>query len=129
MLFPQCKFSLAREPSRMGFGRGLPALVLIAALLSAAAGAQEFKSDKPDPEARKHLTIANQCARSPGTFAQNRALVEDFFTKFYFPSMTGTSPEELAKLGALRHTLFKNYLWASTDEQFQRGLTDIAYAA
>jgi hypothetical protein len=113
----------------MAFGRSFAGFFLAAVAMATTAWAQEYKTDAPDTEARKHSAIVNQCIRSPGTFAQNRAQVEEFFTKFYFPSMTGTTPEELSKLGLARYNLFNNYLWATTDPQFQRGLTDIIYAA
>ena len=83
----------------------------------------------PDEPARKFAVNAKQCVRDPGRFAQERAQFEEFFKKVYFPTMTGTSPEELAKLGTLRYELFKSYLWATDNEQLQSSLTDLAYTA
>jgi hypothetical protein len=108
------------------------ALVLaFAAFLASPAQTQEYKSIPvpPDEPARKFAVNAKQCVRDPGRFAQERAQFEEFFKKVYFPTMTGTSPEELAKLGTLRYELFKSYLWATDNEQLQSSLTELAYTA
>jgi hypothetical protein len=83
----------------------------------------------PDEPAKKYLSVVKACVRDPGSFATQRAQFEEFFKKVYFPTMTGTSPEELAKLGALRYELFRSYLWATNNEQLQSSLTDLAYTA
>jgi hypothetical protein len=109
----------------------LAAALAFAAVLISSARAQEYKSIPvaPDEPAKKFLMIAKACVRDPGSFAQQRAQFEEFFKKVYFPTMTGTTPEELAKLGALRYELFRSYLWATDNEQLQSTLTELAYTA
>ena len=43
--------------------------------------------------------------------------------------MTGTSPEDLGRLGDSRYKLFKDYLWGSTNAEFQQQLTNKAFTA
>jgi hypothetical protein len=95
------------------------------------ARAQEptYQTDTPDPEARKNQGIALQCIRDPASFPANQAKFEDYFTKFYFPSMTGDQPDQLARLGVLRYGLFRDYLWKTDNEQLQKTLSDAAYNA
>jgi hypothetical protein len=106
-------------------------VLAFAAVFVSPARTQEYKSVPvpPDEPARKFAVNAKQCIRDPGRFAQERAQFDEFFKKVYFPTMTGTSPEELAKLGALRYELFKSYLWATDNEQLQSSLTELAYTA
>jgi hypothetical protein len=101
------------------------------AILASRAHTQDYKSIPvaPDEPAKKFLSVAKASIRDPGTFAQQRTQFEEFFKKVYFPTMTGTSPDELAKLGALRYELFRSYLWATNNEQLQSALTDVAYTA
>jgi hypothetical protein len=113
------------------FGGRLAGFVLSAACLAAAARGQEpeYRSDPVDPKAQSAGGVAMSAARDPATYAAQKARVDEYFDKFYFPSMTGTAPEQLARLGDLRYNLFKRYLWATTNEQLQRELTDKTYKA
>lgn len=111
-------------------GRTIVAAWLIGALAVVAhASAQGYRSDPPDPAARKLQGVALQCVRDPASFPANRAQFEEYFNKFYFPNMTGSEPLELKDLGNLRYRLFKDYLWASENEELQQTLTAAAYAA
>jgi hypothetical protein len=67
--------------------------------------------------------------RDPSRYAAEKAKIDEYFDKFYFPDMTATSPEDLARLGDSRYKLFKDYLWASTNAEFQQQLTEKAYTA
>ena len=125
-----CKFTEPWKRAAATHGWLVMALALTAVLPSSAQS-QDYKSIPvpPDEPARKFAAIAKACIRDPGSFAQQRAQFEEFFKKVYFPTMTGTGPDELAKLGALRYELFKSYLWATENEQLQSTLTDLAYGA
>jgi hypothetical protein len=109
----------------------LAVVLAFAAVLASPGWSQEYKSIPvpADEPARKFATTARQSVRDAASFAQQRAQFEEFFKKVYFPTMTGTSPEELARLGQLRYDLFKNYLWATNNPQLQQALTELAYTA
>lgn len=107
---------------------------IVAALfvVTAAAGnatAQGYRTDTPDPNARKLQGVALQCVRDPASFPANRAQFEEYFNKFYFPNMTGTEPLQLKDLGNARYRLFRDYLWATENEELQQTLSAAAYAA
>jgi hypothetical protein len=99
--------------------------LLVAAMSPASSRAQAYRSDAPDQAAKKLLGVA----RNPANYAANRPQYEEFFNKYYFPNMTGSSPEELATLGIARYALFRDFLWKTDNEQVQKALTDLAYQA
>ena len=102
----------------------------IAAVLATTGWSQEYKSDPVDAEANRFAGIAKtQCVRDASRYAADRAKFAEYFTKAYFPQMTGTSPEDLAKLGDARYNLFKSFFWATSNEQLQRDLTGLTFTA
>jgi hypothetical protein len=105
--------------------------VALAALLTTPARSQQYKTIPipADEPAKRYATLAVQCVRDPGRFSQDRAQFEEYFTKVYFPAMTGTTPEELGRLGDLRYNLFRKFLWATDNEQLQSSLTKLAFDA
>ena len=70
--------------------------------------------------------IAEQCVKNPGRFATDRERFMEFFDKYYFPAMTRYTPEDLSQLGRMRDDLFARFLRASTDENLQTELTQMA---
>jgi hypothetical protein len=106
-------------------------LMLAASVAPAARGQEqpEYRFDQPDAKAKSYGAVATLSLRDPAKYAAEKAKIDEYFDKYYFPSMTGISPEELGQLGDLRYNLFKNYLWKTTNEQFQQQLTQKAYAA
>lgn len=97
--------------------------------LSTTAEAQQYKSDPVDDVAGRNSAIAQQCVKYPAVYAEaaNKAKFTDYFTKFYFPDMTGAEDKDLGHLGEARYRLFKYYLWATSNEELQRDLTNMAY--
>ena len=104
------------------------AVVLVAASATAVS-AQEYKTDTVDAEAARLGGLVRQCIRDPARYSADRAKFADFFTKAYFPLMTRTGPEELARLGDMRYKLFKDYLWGTNNEQLQSDLTALTFSA
>jgi hypothetical protein len=101
----------------------------MAAAMPVTLRAQAYRSDAPDPAAKKLQSAASQSVRNPASFPTNRAQFEEFFTKHYFPNMTGTTPEDLAALGRNRYSLFRDYLWNTDNQQVQQALTELALVA
>jgi hypothetical protein len=109
--------------------RALCAALVTALWFATIASAQQFRSE-PIDEAAKRLGVKTQSwVRNPAEYANSKANFTDFFQKYYFPAMTLSTPNDLAELGELRANLFKNYLWATTNAELQKHLTDMAYAA
>jgi hypothetical protein len=119
-----------KQTSGLAFRATVGGFALVASLVSSARAQvqQEYRSDPPDLKAN-HGAVATLSVNDPAKYAAERAKVDEYFEKFYFPSMTGTSPEELGRLGDWRFNLFKNYLRKTTNEQFQQQLTSKAYTA
>jgi hypothetical protein len=90
------------------------------------AGAQQYQADPVDENAGKLKLLAEQCVKNPARFATDRAQFVEFFDKYYFPAMTRFAPSDLAQLGRNRDDLFNRFLRASTDENLQRELTQMA---
>jgi hypothetical protein len=114
-----------------GANRRIAIALALTAIVSTPVRAQQYKTIPipADEPAKRFMNAAKQCVRDPGRFSQERAQFEEYFTKVYFPAMTGTTPEELGKLGDSRYNLFKTFLWATDNEQLQTSLTNLAYAA
>src|SRR5687768_2000203 len=108
------------------------ALVLFVAGLASVVYAQQlavqYRSDPPDAKLKTYGGVARALVKQ-GSYASEKAKIDEYFDKFYFPDMTGTSPEELGRLGDSRYKLFKDYLWESTDAAFQQTLTNKAFTA
>jgi hypothetical protein len=98
-------------------------------MVPATVRAQAYRSDPPEPEAKKAQSAATQAIRNPASFAANQAQIKEFFNNYYFKHMTGSSPEQLATLGIARYALFRDFLWKSENDQVQKALTDLAYEA
>jgi hypothetical protein len=102
----------------------------IAALCAASAiHAQQFRNDPIDEAARRHGAKATRWVGNPGEYNNDKAIFTDYFQKYYFPAMTRSTPSELAELGKLRVDMFKKYLWATSNAQLQKDLTEMALRA
>jgi len=94
-----------------------------------AAFAQTYQTDEIDDRARRNRAIAQQCCRNPSSYGANQEAFRDFFTKYYFPAMTRTSPQELASLGKMGDDLFGQFLWRTKSEPLQADLTSLTFDA
>ena len=103
---------------------GLAAMLVI--WLASSASAQQYQSDPVDEDAGKLKLTAKEWVRNPARWAQERDQFVQFFEKYYFPAMTRTAPNDLGQLGRMRDELFGTFLWASTNEDFQSQLTEMA---
>ncbi len=115
-----------------GGGSSLALLLIAANVTSLVHGQQpavEYRSDAPDPKLKLYGGVAQASVRDPSKYAAEKAKIDEYFEKYYFPDMTSTAPEDLARLGDSRYKLFKDYLWRSTNAEFQQQLTNKAYAA
>ena len=101
--------------------------VFLALVLAAEVGAQDFKVIKPTIPERAARTMRYKVVaalRDTAAFNADKQTVEDYFTKYYFPVMTGTSTGDLAELGRRREDLIK-LLRGAGSEQAQTFLTSL----
>lgn len=73
----------------------------------------------------KRGTTVQKWTRSPIT-GENRAIFDQYFDRYYFPSMVKTDPKSLEELGDKRVDLFARYLW-DAHPSVQKELTEKAY--
>jgi hypothetical protein len=99
------------------------------ACLPAIAFAQPYRTEPVDDRAKLNRFIIVQCVTDPAQYAANQQKFNDFFTKYFFPAMTRTEPNEIDDVAGLREELFKKYLWPSTNEQLQKTLTVMTFSA
>jgi hypothetical protein len=116
--------SAAIHDARRSFG-----VVVVTCLLGTYAVGQEYRTDAVDDKARMNRTTAQRSVKDASYYSAEKARVEEFFTQYYFPAMTRSTPEGLAELGSkFRYELFNVYLWKA-HPQFQRDITELAYRA
>ena len=110
-----------RRPAAVRAGLAIFYCVCLAAVAQA-----QYQADPVDENSGKLKLTAEQCVKNSARFATDRAQFMEFFEKYYFPAMTRFAPNDLAQLGRMRDDLFGRFLWASTDENLQRELTQMA---
>jgi len=88
--------------------------------------AQEWQTLPVDESLKSSRSAALQYLNDPAAIATNKGKFDDYFTKFYFPSMTRTEPEALGNLGKIRDDFFKQILWKAKNPQTQQELTNMA---
>lgn len=96
--------------------------------LVSSAGAQQYQADPVDENAGKLKLLAEQCVKNPARFATDRGQFIEYFENYYFPAMTKFGPNDLSQIGRNRDDLFNRFLWASSDENLQSELTEMALA-
>lgn len=114
-----------------GFNRhSCTGILLALALTSVAtiARAQQYFVATPDENARGYVTAAQSSTKDPATYAAKKQEFDDYFKKYYFPSMTQTDADKLARIGKLREDLFKTFLLKTTNAQLQSDLTALTLA-
>jgi hypothetical protein len=116
--------------SLVACGKGLATALAVAAVLSCAVKsfAQEYLTLPVDDSMKSSRSAALQCLKDPAAFAAGKGKFDDYFVKFYFPSMTRTEPEALGNLGKIREDFFKQILWKATNIPAQQELTNMAFA-
>lgn len=105
---------------------GVVAMLVVA--LASSACAQQYQADPVDENAGKLKLLAEQCVKNPARYATDRGQFNEYFEKYFFPAMTRFGPNDLAQIGRNRDDLFSRFLWASTDENLQSELTQMALA-
>lgn len=107
-----------------------PLLLVILAFtgLAATATAQEFRTDPVEDKLRVVGVNPKAWTGDPANYTANSAKLAEFFDKCYFADMTRTGDADLGRLGDSRSKLFKQFLWATSNEQLQHDLTDQALA-
>jgi hypothetical protein len=88
-----------------------------------ASNAQEYLTLPIDDHAKTSRSGA--LAYLKGT-AASKDKFEEYFTKYYFPSMTRTEPEALGNLGKIREDFFKQFMWKAANPAAQQELTNMA---
>lgn len=105
--------------------RCIRAVVLLLTFGSSLALAQQL----PDEEARKDRPAALDCLRNPQSFAANEAKFDNYFDKYFFPSLTRTDPDSLGAMAKQREEFFKQTLARATVADAQKKLTDKTFKA
>lgn len=103
---------------------------LLVVATTAPATAQRFKEMKPQIGVRdsKMMRLAvTKAMRDPAEFQANRQVLDDYFTKFYFPAMTLQS--YAGQLGKLRENLFKQFIRPARVQAAQDHLTELTFTA
>lgn len=103
------------------------AWMLFAVCLTTCAVAQEYRTDNVDEAAKRNAVFALAGVKDRNRYDKEK--VQDYFANYYFPDMTRSGPDDLARLGDSRYNLFKRYLWATSNTDLQRDLTDMAFKA
>ncbi len=78
--------------------------------------AQRYKTIAPrinERQARSMRGTIDRAVKDRAGLGANADAVKEYFTKYYFPKMTGTTPESLAELGDMRKNLFRWYIRAT----------------
>jgi len=87
------------------------AVVLLVIATTSTASAQRFQSIPPKLTVRESNAMrgaVTKALKDPSAFEVNKKALEDYFTKYYFPTMT--QPAKLGELGKRRENLFKQFL-------------------
>lgn len=104
----------------------LALLSLTIAAVAAPAWAQRYKTIEPriNERAAKGMQVTvSRAIRNPAGLGADESAVNDYFMKYYFPRMTGTTPEILGDLGDMRENLFRRFIRATPNADTQRTLT------
>ncbi len=115
--------------SRCARFSALTLVALAAVFIATPVWAQRYRTLNPrmtEREARAMRGTVSQAIRDPAGFGANSAAVNDYFAKYYFPKMTGTTPESLAELGDMRKELFSRYIRATPNADSQATLTSLS---
>ncbi|MEM8865481.1 MAG: hypothetical protein AAGF31_08025 [Planctomycetota bacterium] len=123
---------MARTPNRLLLSP--VCLLLIASVVvtgfapmaEAQRGPQVDEVDNSPALRRSGTVVKNWVKRPSGNPAEEQQF-EDYFDKYYFPTMTQTSPDALGELGKLRYDLFRQYIDPAAPE-VRKKLTEKAYA-
>jgi len=105
-------------------------VLLLAIVATPNAKAQRFQSIAPEISVRESKTMrgrATKALRDPAAFQANKKALDDYFTKYYFPSMT--LPAKLGELGKRRENLFKQFLRPAKVAAAREHLTDLTLKA
>jgi hypothetical protein len=121
-------FPIARGASH----RVVAAFVAVVGLVLTAAGpavAQQYKQDKaritPTEAGQLRSKVSSAVRRPTPPTAADAKLIDDYFTGYYFPMMTGSSPAQLANLAAARKILFDQNINAKGSKEVRDQLIAI----
>lgn len=108
-------------PAKLTATRCLIAPLLLAAMgLALPASAQRsYVEDQFDKTLRTGGLAAKNYVRQGGSDPAEQQKFEDYFTKYYFPAMTQSSPEALEDLGENRFRLFRDFIYPSSGAKRQ----------
>ncbi|NOY28892.1 MAG: hypothetical protein GXP28_01590 [Planctomycetes bacterium] len=105
-------------------------VLLLAVVATPNAKAQRFQSIAPEISVRESKAMRGQATkalRDPAAFQANKKALDNYFTKYYFPSMT--LPAKLGELGKRRENLFKQFLRPAKVAAAREHLTDLTLKA
>ncbi len=122
-------------PTSHGIGRLFPLSALLAggfvgwlSIPAAAQPAAQYRIDEVEGTAGSGQSAARRSVKDAAAYAADKAKVDDFFVKYYFPTMTRNGPQDFEALGKLRYGLFNDFLRPATHEAIQKDVTQAAYA-
>lgn len=83
---------------------------VMAMLMGNGVSAQSYLSDEVDNSLSRKGQIVKRYVKSPNGSQEDEQLFRDYFTKYYFPTMTQSTAEALGDVGKMRADLFKQYI-------------------
>lgn len=129
MFFPANSLSAPTRTGGSGISLARFALAALALLfLAEGTSAQQYQEDQPDERVyRDNRGMVGRLLRNPANYNVERDPFLEYFSKYYFPKMTLSSPEALGEIGRMRVDFFNRHVWQTTDPNIQKDLTDLAY--
>lgn len=103
-------------------------LAICSMMLSSPAFAQQYKTIQPRITEKASKVLRPRVAaalRNPGDLAANQQAIDDYFKKYYFPTMTSTSSHGLGQLEKMREDLFKRFLHGAASKPAQDYITNL----
>ncbi len=85
----------------------------IVTLLVEGVSAQSYLSDEVDNSLRRRGQIVKRYVKNPTGSPDDEQQFRDYFTKYYFPAMTQSTPDALGSVGKMRADLFKQFITGS----------------
>ena len=92
------------------------------------AHAQRYKTSKPaitEKAAKSLYRKVSSALRDPGALAANQGVIDDYFKKYLFPTMTDISQDGLGQLAKRRDDLFRKILRSATSKPAQDHITNL----
>ncbi len=84
--------------------------IVFAMLMAEGVVAQSYLSDEVDKSLSRKGQIVKRYVKSGGGSQEDEQMFREYFTKYYFPAMTQSTPDALGDVGKMRADLFKQFI-------------------